>query len=360
MYAAQEAFRTGSLDPRLVSVRRHPDLDLHILNYTRDCMEEGIWNEVTRFSRGLILDSAGNIHARSFAKFFNVGERDEVRLENLPQEPFRAFSKYDGSLGVFYRGAGSSVQVATRGAFESPQAIWASAWVGRLSASARATLRSVMDAGLTPVVEIVYAGVGDTVIKYPFEGLVLIALIENATGDDRPWEEVEALGVATGIRCAETYEFASIAEVIVKKHDLAASEEGFVIRYVSGLRVKVKGDGYLRLFRALQGLTVGRVLEEMKAGNENYFRSLPEEIRPLGDAIRAQIEAQKALIEAEARQLCAAMPKGVSRKEIAAWMEARPASLPAKELAFLLMDNRQAKWRWDRRIDEKSIKVPGL
>lgn len=214
-----------------------------------------------------------------------------------------------------------------------------------------------MDRGFTPVVEIVFSGTGDTVIKYPYEGLVLIAIIENETGADRPWSEVEELSRLSGIRLAKVFHFQSIEEVLEKKKWLLGTEEGFVILFANGLRVKVKGDQYLLHFRALQGLTTGVVLEAMKIGNEDYFRTLSEEIRPLAEEIRAAIEAQRALIRSEALNVVARSPKGVSRKEIAAWMTADSASFEAKELAFLIIDGRDAGWRWYRRINERAIRV---
>lgn len=107
MQALQRAFLEKRIDPKLISVRQHPEQDLFILNYTKSCMYDNVWNDETRYARGLILDGAGDVYARSFAKFFNVDERPETLLRNLPlDQPFAIYEKIDGCLGVFTGGQG--------------------------------------------------------------------------------------------------------------------------------------------------------------------------------------------------------------------------------------------------------------
>jgi len=82
-----------------VRVNKHPDRDLFIYNYTAKAQYDRVWNEITLQCRGLILDASGNIIARPFPKFFNLGEMED---QVIPALPFDVFEKMDGSLGITY------------------------------------------------------------------------------------------------------------------------------------------------------------------------------------------------------------------------------------------------------------------
>ncbi|MCC7371630.1 MAG: hypothetical protein IT306_24645 [Chloroflexi bacterium] len=60
----------------------------------------------------------GRIAGRPFRKFFNWGEREVT----IPDEPFVAYEKMDGSLGISYTDADGLPSLATRGSFTSYQA----------------------------------------------------------------------------------------------------------------------------------------------------------------------------------------------------------------------------------------------
>jgi len=123
MLEAQQAFLEGTLDRKYVSVVKHPEFDLWILNYTAACQYDRAWDPITLTTRGLILNKQGYIVARPFSKFFNLGEQPETQLERLPNLPFSVFEKVDGSLGILYRGPDSKLRIATRGSFTSTQAL---------------------------------------------------------------------------------------------------------------------------------------------------------------------------------------------------------------------------------------------
>lgn len=107
------------LDKKLISMQKHPDTDLYILNYTPKCQYDKLWDGFTKQCRGLIIDDKGNIKARPFSKFFNI---EEHQPEEIPNEPFIVTVKEDGSLGITYW-IGNKPFIATRGSFTSPQAI---------------------------------------------------------------------------------------------------------------------------------------------------------------------------------------------------------------------------------------------
>jgi RNA ligase len=105
----------------------HPDLPIHVLNYSAKAQYMNKWTQSERVCRGLILeDHTLNVIARGPAKFFNYGDPrvPQVDLDS----PVRATVKHDGSLGIGWRYEGH-YGIATRGSFMSPQAQHASAMI---------------------------------------------------------------------------------------------------------------------------------------------------------------------------------------------------------------------------------------
>jgi RNA ligase len=342
MLAAQKAFLDGTLNRKYVSVVKHPELDLWILNYTAICQFERAWDAVTTTTRGLILDSQGRIMARAFPKFFNLGERPETLPEALPNESFTVFEKIDGSLGIPYLGTDKRLRIATRGSFTGTQTVWANNWLRTLDDRVHALLVSVIQQGMTPVFEIVFTGNEGPVIRYDWEGLSLLGLIETETGNDRPWQDVQELAMRLGLRTPQVYNFCNFLDVLAQKPLLPVNAEGFVVRFASGLRIKVKGDQYSELFRAVNNFSARVVLEAMQNRREDFFVTLPEELRPQAEAFRAAINEQVSRWQAQAAETFASAPK-LSRKEFALWVRAN-LSPEMQSVLFQLWDGREPAW----------------
>ncbi|MBN1311752.1 MAG: hypothetical protein JXB30_10055, partial [Anaerolineae bacterium] len=112
---------------RFGAVRTDRWNDLILFDYKTSAQWDNRWNWFERTSRGLILNACtGEVVARPFDKFFNWGENGIIP-DSLPVE---ATDKLDGSLGILYRWQGEH-RVATRGAFLSPQAQWATTWLNQ-------------------------------------------------------------------------------------------------------------------------------------------------------------------------------------------------------------------------------------
>ncbi|HRW22626.1 MAG TPA: RNA ligase [Bacteroidales bacterium] len=104
---------------------KHQSLDIYLYNYTRKCTYEKMWNEVTLICRGLILDKNKNIVALPLRKFFNYEEYGTEIIENeLRGKKYHVYNKIDGSCGILWEFQGH-YGIATRGSFESEQAIYA-------------------------------------------------------------------------------------------------------------------------------------------------------------------------------------------------------------------------------------------
>jgi hypothetical protein len=68
----------------------HQELPISIYKYSRNCQFEWNWDNVTMNMRGTVLDTEGNVVAKTFPKFFNI------ESDNFPNLPFEVFEKLDG------------------------------------------------------------------------------------------------------------------------------------------------------------------------------------------------------------------------------------------------------------------------
>ena len=272
-----------------ISKRKHPVYDLYILNYTKSCQMNHVWNEATCACRGMIVDGDWNIVARPFKKFFNVEE-----LQNKDEIPegmdFRVFEKKDGSLGILYWDEDCHPHIATRGSFESDQSIVATKYLinNVLSVDDECELRELLldfkdtDDGdklvrvkKTLLFEIVYPE-DRHVVNYGNEtSLTLLAIIDNETGEE---DEPETLSRYFDV--IKSYDGIKDWRTV---RDLFSGDnaEGFVVKFKNNFRVKLKYESWFRLNFILNGLSKKAVLESLERNDSlnmiKMIRLLDEE-----------------------------------------------------------------------------------
>ncbi len=310
-----------------------------VLNYTTACQYLGHWDEVTTACRGLIIDTTTwEVAAWPMPKFFNVDERPETRREALPREPFRVFEKLDGSLGVLYRGPDGPA-VATRGSFTTEQSRRATDFLRGLRG-----WQDIPDS-LTLLFEVIYPE-NKSVVRYDFEGLALLAGYDRHAGDELPWDEVRGWAERLGCRTPKVYPFRTLEEAAESRARLPADVEGYVVRFASGLRVKLKGDAYLALHKAVWRLSESRILEALREGDATFEElrlEVPEEFRGEFERMTSAVRERARAVEAEVRQWFSRAPRGVDRKAFALWAQANvPRELRGP--VFQLLDGREPNW----------------
>ncbi len=304
------------LEGGYISARPHPTAPLRIYNYTARAQYANAWNPATLTCRGLIADETGKIVARPFTKFFNLDQ-----LEHLPDEPFEVYEKLDGSLGILYW-LDDEPQIATRGSFESTQAQVATCLLRQYDLSA-------LDRSVTYLFEIIYPQNRIVVDYGSRQELVLLAMIDTATGHEYPLAEV---GFPLVKRYDEVKDIASLTALNLD------NSEGFVVRFAGGMRVKVKCAEYVRLHRLLTGVTEKTILEDYLmtgADTNELFERVPDEfnawLRQTIDNFREQYDR----IEREARQIFAAA-EAETRKEYAAIF----TRIPYSAILFQMLDGK--------------------
>jgi len=282
---------------KLISVQKHPALDLYIYNYTQRAAFDRVWNNETLQCRGLIMDGNRNIVSRPFSKFFNFGELDQydatelkLAIENSAVE-FTVTEKMDGSLGISYFDPDGKMYIATRGSFVSEQAKKANL----ILAEKYPKLAKTSIPELTFLFEILYPQ-NRIVVNYgDREELVLLSVLVTESGEefDRDWLEIEAGN--WGIPLVP--QFDGITDFT--KIEQRPNSEGYVVHFpATGLRFKLKFDEYVRLHRILTGINAKRIWEILSAGN-----SLDEILDRVPDEFYAWVKKTQERLEYDFRAL---------------------------------------------------------
>jgi RNA ligase len=250
------------IDEGYIYAQQHPDSELTIYNYSPKAQYERVWNEWTLLCRGLIMDRDYQIIARPFRKFFNLSEHDS---NEIPIENFEVFEKLDGSLGILYPHKGQYF-IATRGSFDSKQAIKANA----LLHTKYAHTLPLINPQKTYLFEIIYPE-NRIVIDYgQKEELILLAVIDKETGKEEELPEIGFPVVKRYDGIHDLYALQTLQEV---------DREGFVIRFDSGFRVKVKFEEYVRLHRILTRVSSKNIWEYLSTNQsfEAILDKVPDE-----------------------------------------------------------------------------------
>ena len=258
----------------LIDKCEHKKLPIAIYKYSRNCQFEWIWDDVTMNMRGTVLDKEGNVVAKTFPKFFNFEE------ETLPNLPFEVFEKLDGSLGVLFNFQGEW-HLATQGSFYSDQAIYAQEILAR-----NETYKDVFSEKFTFLFEILYAKNRIVVSYGDEEKLVLLAAFKNDCGRETPYDELKDLAERTGFECAKRYD--GIKDLDKIKSLIGENQEGFVIRFSDGTRVKAKGEEYVRLHGLMTQFSNLDIWASLRDGKD--YRSLMKDVPDEYDAWITNIE----------------------------------------------------------------------
>jgi len=271
---------------RYLTETRHPEADLYLYNYTPRTQYAHYWTPETCACRGLILDSKGQVVARPFPKFFELEEND-----TLPEdEPFEVYEKLDGSLVILYFHAGCPA-LATRSSFTSRQARSATALLHELYAEAIPRL----DGRLTYLFEFIHPDNRIVVDYGERRELVLLAAIETASGNELP---PPAIGFPT-VRRIEGIR--SLTELRALEDDRA---EGYVIRFASGKRVKVKFAAYRRIHRKLTRTSALTLWDRLRTGQsfDDLLADTPPRFRAWVAQTAEQLLDRYRAIETRARK----------------------------------------------------------
>ena len=243
-------------------ISAHRQGDLVGFKYTNETIYAEDWDEVTLNARGIVFnEKTGEVVARPFKKFFNYqeffdGEGNHSTLyEKVPDawKPnisghARYMEKVDASLGiVFYNWDTGEWRVKTGGSFDSDQARWAQ----KLFDENINTLFLIQNR--TYLFEIV-SNEDIHPIRYDFEGMVLLGVISNKTGEEYSLETIKETATLLKVRMAQVYDFDNFYKAVEWAKKLPKTQEGLVITFDNGFKCKAKSDEWCKLAKMFEGL----------------------------------------------------------------------------------------------------------
>ena len=253
-----EAFDRDYLQTKLVTPSKDRGFPLNLYTYGRECVHTNAWDEVTTKCRGIIINrETGEIVARPFEKFFNLGDPNSGFLNATTAGEPVVWEKMDGFLCTGYKWEGKW-WCALKGSFHSPHAKWATAQIQK---------SQDWPIGYTPVFEGITSNLRVVLDYGKREELMLLALVNNETGEELNPYSLEIWASKNGLSTPRKY-YMTYEETYAQSLKNVTGEEGFVLTWYrqgqTPYRLKLKYVDYLRLHRLITGVSPRRILELLR------------------------------------------------------------------------------------------------
>lgn len=267
--------------------QHHPTLPLTIWNYTQQTQFEGYWNKVTLSCRGLVTDDEGNVVARPFPKFFNIEEG-----KHTPTKDFSVYEKMDGSLGIGFKYKGELI-FASRGSFTSDQCLKG---IEILNEKVNETASQPLIDGITYMFEIIYPENRIVVDYGDMEDVVMLGAINTETGKELAYE---FLWDTHGFGWSIVSRYNGLTDFRKLKGMIDDNQEGFVVLFSNGHRMKVKGEEYVRLHKIMTEVSTKSVWEMLSDDTKTFHDYLVDVPDEFFDKIKLEVDRQSALFAVE-------------------------------------------------------------
>lgn len=286
--------------------RSHPvEPHIGILNYTEKAAFEGHWNNYTLNCRGLIVDRRTHtILARPFPKFFNYGQEGAPEID-LDAELFGAYDKADGSLGIVWKYGLEDdedspiygLNIATRGSFESEQAIWATEWMKDNWEGLYDDAWQMIDEGYTPLVEIIYP---ENRIVLDYHGAKTLKHLGYVAMSDARYTGVPTFNpILSGLDFVTEIPARTFRDVLTLP--VRENAEGIVAWVDEYTAVKIKQQDYIELHRIVTGLNRKSIWRAIVDGTyEEKAAQFPDELYAWADGVRSELELEFSRIHSNA------------------------------------------------------------
>lgn len=252
--------------------------NIYSVNFKNKVFYNNAWNSMTVRSRGLFIDGDNKVVARSYNKFFNIGERPETEIDSLRENfvfPVKAYGKENGFLAMISADPFNKDKlfVASKSTNEGKFAGYIRDVLDRtLTASQQADFADYLRKNsCTAVFECIDPIHDPHIVEYSHSHLVLLDLVYN----DFHYNHAEyntlmdvagyfGFYVKTLIKTlANWQEF----EDFIERWSTCEFIEGFVFEDVNGFMVKYKTPWYKNWKQArgvLQQVWTGRDIETIK------------------------------------------------------------------------------------------------
>jgi putative RNA ligase len=207
-----------------------------------------------REARGLIFErSSGRVLGRRFHKFFNLGERDETRVDRIDLgRPHVMLEKLDGSMISPIRLGDRLAWTTMMG--ETDVAAGAARFVADRPPFVRLA-EELLAAGSNPIFEWC-SPYNRVVVDHAEPVLTLLAIRELVSGTYWPLVAVREVAVRFGVPVVAAWEgLDPDPRTLAQQLEALTGREGIVLRFDDGHMLKLKTPWYVRIHGVLERLT---------------------------------------------------------------------------------------------------------
>lgn len=244
----------------LVKERKMPE-GIFSLNFTRDAFYQGEWNEMSVKARGMFVDNDGNIVARSYDKFFNLGEVEETSIESLRKNlvfPIHVYQKENGFLGILFVYNGELLYCSKSQTYKSEQGDFARLFKTIFEEKYTKTLKEIKEYIISNGVSMVFEVISPEdrhIIDYDDKSkCYLLDVIKNKIEVEKiSLIELQKIANKFGLPCKHLYGkcdeanrkvFFSALEKHITEYPCIWQGEGWVYEDARGFQFKQKTNFY--------------------------------------------------------------------------------------------------------------------
>lgn len=284
------------------NVYERPVDNLSLFTYTNRCQyNKSQWNNTNTKARGIVFDTdTGTVVCRPFSKFFNLEERSNTKIKvltrKLQKQKAFATAKLDGTCVAVWNYKGEW-RTSTIGHLFSPHAKYAAkTYLPRYSFDALPTDLTYMFEMIAPWDRY------DKICDYgDRDDLTMLAAFETRWDEvEVPRSRLEMLAKQAGIPIV--YEYPIYTPEAPWETQVPDSEEGFVLRFEDGQRIKIKSGWFMRWHRISDGATYKNVIDLMRFEKQTLAqvrKDAPPHVKQKVDDILNHIVQTKEEIERE-------------------------------------------------------------
>lgn len=274
--------------------------DISSFNFSKDAFRDGVWNKQTILARGLFIDTKlPKIIARSYEKFFNLGEKKETEFSSLFETlkfPVTAYKKENGFLAMIsYNHKTDSLFVATKSTNKGDYTDIVNKNCRELCVFEKVK-DYLKDNDVTMVFECVDKDLDPHIIKYNENHMFLLDIVANTIEFQKlPYDELKEVASKLNLEVKEkAYIFNHFGELRSFIETEIGSNlnwkykdnyiEGFVFEDTNGFMFKLKTP-YYKKWKMLRGVSVTvlkrgsiKATSSLTCELDNYFYGFCKEL----------------------------------------------------------------------------------
>lgn len=240
--------------------------NLSSFNFTRKAFTDRNWDGVNVKARGLFVNvNTNEIVSRSYNKFFNIGEREETKINTLADNlvfPVIAYDKANGYLGtVGYNSEKDELVFTSKSEIHGPHAEWIKELFLRdISESQVESIKHYLkETGTSLVFEVIKYKEDPHIIKYEEDKLVLLDIVKRTVKYEKlDYMDIVQFAKAYGFECKQiVHKFENWIELYTWyrdiQNDMDIQIEGYVLEDSSGFMTKIKLP-YYNFWKQMRGI----------------------------------------------------------------------------------------------------------